>query len=75
MKETTTEKLIPTIGLAIGFLIGGAGAAGVGVLLGSEQAVIACYVVGVLGGSAAGWLIAQRFKPQRVEVTESQEST
>lgn len=65
---TTTESqppgksLVPTIGLAIGMLLGGLAAAAIGAMLGSEPAVVGLYVGGTITGAVAGALIAKRWE-------------
>ena len=55
-------EMLPTFGLAIGALIGGLLGAGIGSLAASELETVACYVVGFLGGAAAGLLFGRRWQ-------------
>jgi len=57
MSKTSSKSLLPTITCAIGILVGGVIGAAIGSFSNSETFVIACYVIGFLGGAVAGsWL-------------------
>jgi hypothetical protein len=60
-----SKPLLPTITMSIGVLLGGLlGAAG-GSFSGNESIVMACYVLGHLGGAVAGTMLGWRWYSRR----------
>ena len=60
-----TRSLTPTICSAIGMLIGGLGGAWLGVLIGSDSAVVAGYIGGAIAGWAIGAALGYRWDSRR----------
>ena len=54
------RRLLPTITMAIGILVGGLLGVAAGSFSGNESVTIACYVIGFLGGAVAGAMIGRR---------------
>ena len=46
-------------------LVGGGVSAGLGVLVGSESAVILLYIIGAIGGALAGMMVGRRWRRGR----------
>ena len=72
------REMLPTFALAIGGLMGGLLGAGIGSFAANELSTVACYVVGFLGGAAAGSLLGRRwqgrYSPTSSKLTSERET-